>query len=241
MSLAVILAAAGRSTRFAQSHLGGAALAHPSIKKPFLDLQGQPVWFRSIHAFVQRADLKQIVVAVSPEDQSWFEEQFHEQIASAPIQIVAGGAERSDTVEAALRMVDRSVELVAVHDAARPLIDPKTIDAVVNAAQRTGAAIPATAIASTIKRVDPHMRVTETVSRTGLWAAQTPQIARRDWLVQAFSQRGTQQPTDEAQLLELAGYPVEVVHGLASNFKITTQDDFELAKAWLSSNPEITS
>lgn len=213
-----------------------AALLHPSMKKPFLDLEGQPVWYRAITPFLKRADLAQIVVAVSPEDQSWFVDQFLVELASGPIRVVAGGAERADTVEAGLREISGTVELVAVHDAARPLIDPATIEAVVQTALRTGAAIPATAIASTIKRVDGAMRITETVSRTALWAAQTPQIARRDWLEQAFAKRGTLQPTDEAQLLEQAGFPVEVVAGLASNFKITTQDDFDLARAFLAAN-----
>lgn len=210
-----------------------AAALHPSMKKPFLDLEGQPVWYRAIVPFLKRSDLAQIVVAVSPEDLDWFIDQFRAELATGPIRVVAGGAERADTVEAGLREVSSTVELVAVHDAARPLIDAATIEAVVQAARRTGAAIPATAIASTIKRVDAAMHVRETVSRTGLWAAQTPQIARRDWLEQAFAKRGMFQPTDEAQLLELAGYPVEVVAGLASNFKITTQDDFDLARAFL--------
>lgn len=236
-TLAVILPAAGRSTRFSQLPAGAvASLLHPAMKKPFLDLEGQPVWYRAIVPFLKRPDLARIVVAVSPEDQRWFVEQFRAEIASGPIQVVAGGAERADTVEAGLREISHSVELVAVHDAARPLIDPATIEAVVQAVRRTGAAIPATAIASTIKRVDTAMHVTETVSRTGLWAAQTPQIARRDWLVEAFAKRGDSQPTDEAQLLEEAGFPVEVVAGLASNFKITTQDDFDLARAFLAAN-----
>lgn len=210
-----------------------AAALHPSMKKPFLDLEGQPVWYRAIVPFLKRSDLAQIVVAVSPEDLDWFIDQFRVELATGPIRVVAGGAERADTVEAGLREVSSTVELVAVHDAARPLIDAATIEAVVQAARRTGAAIPATAIASTIKRVDAAMRVSATVSRTGLWAAQTPQIARRDWLEQAFAKRGMFQPTDEAQLLEQSGYPVEVVAGLASNFKITTQDDFDLARAYL--------
>lgn len=213
-----------------------AAALHPSMKKPFLDLEGQPVWYRAIVPFLKRSDLAQIVVAVSPEDLDWFIDQFRVELASGPICVVAGGAERADTVEAGLREISSTVELVAVHDAARPLIDAATIEAVVQAARRTGAAIPATAIASTIKRVDAAMRVSETVSRTGLWAAQTPQIARRDWLADAFAKRGTFQPTDEAQLLEQSGYPVEVVSGLASNFKITTQDDFDLARAYLAAN-----
>lgn len=236
-SLAVILPAAGRSTRFSQLPPGAmAAPLNPSMKKPFLDLEGQPVWYRAVTPFLKRADLAQIVVAVSPEDQSWFVDQFRVELASGPIRVIAGGAERADTVEAGLREISGTVELVAVHDAARPLIDGATIEAAVQAARRTGAAIPATAIASTIKRVDAEMRITETVSRTGLWAAQTPQIARRDWLEQAFAKRGTFQPTDEAQLLEQAGFPVEVVAGLASNFKITTQDDFDLARAFLAAN-----
>lgn len=235
MSLAVILPAAGRSTRFSQLPPGAmASLLHPAMKKPFLELAGRPVWYRAIVHFLQRSDLKQIVVAVSSEDQFWFEDRFRAEIASGPIRVVAGGAERADTVEAGLREIDSSVELVAVHDAARPLIDAATIDAVVKAAQRTGAAIPATSIASTIKRVDASMRVTETVPRANLWAAQTPQIARRDWLADAFARRGQFQPTDEAQLLEQSGYPVEVVPGQAANFKITTQDDMDLARAWLS-------
>lgn len=235
-SLAVIIPAAGRSTRFSQLPPGVASsLLHPAMKKPFLDLEGQPVWYRAIVPFLQRSDLVQIVVAVSPEDQLWFEDRFRCEIATGPIRVVSGGAERSDTVEAGLREVAETVELVAVHDAARPLITPDTIEAVVQAALRTGASIPATAIASTIKRVDTAMHVAETVPRNGLWAAQTPQIARRDWLVRAFAQRGNSQPTDEAQLLEQAGFPVEVVAGPPSNFKLTTQDDFDLARAYLRS------
>ncbi len=239
--MAVILPAAGRSTRFASStrlnavEHGPHDASHPALrKKPFVTLKGEPIWYRSVIPFLYRADVVKVVIAVSPEDLDWFLTRFADQLSRMrSVEVVAGGAERSDTVEAALRLIPESVELIAVHDAARPLIQSETIEAVVQAARRTGAAIPATPISSTIKRVDSSNRITETVPRADLWAAQTPQIVRQDWLRQAFAQRGAFQPTDEAQLIERLGRPVEVVPGLASNIKITTQDDLDLAEALL--------
>ncbi|MFO1004434.1 MAG: 2-C-methyl-D-erythritol 4-phosphate cytidylyltransferase [Planctomycetaceae bacterium] len=239
--IAVILPAAGRSTRFAsstriqESEHPTQETGHPAQrKKPFITLKGEPIWYRSVIPFLHRADVVKVVIAVSPEDLDWFRERFANQLARMrSIEVVAGGAERSDTVEAALRQIPESVELIAVHDAARPMIQSETIEAVVQAARRTGAAIPATPISSTIKRVGAGNRITETVPRADLWAAQTPQIVRQDWLRQAFAERGTFQPTDEAQLIERMGHPVEVVPGLASNIKITTQDDLDLAEALL--------
>lgn len=245
-SLAVILPAAGKSSRFVESggavtavEPGGDEASHPAAKKkPFIMLRGEPIWYRSVIPFLHRADVVQVVIAVSPEDLDWFQSRFAAQLSHLrAVQVVAGGAERADTVEAALREIPKSVDLIAVHDAARPLIRDETIEAVVQAARRTGAAIPATAISSTIKRVDGSQLIAETVPRAGLWAAQTPQIVRQDWLRQAFAERGAFQPTDEAQLIERLGLPVEVVTGWASNLKITTQDDLDLAEALLSRAP----
>ena len=241
-SMAVILPAAGKSSRFVGSagtvaidDSGGSATDHPAArKKPFITLRGEPVWYRSVVPFLHRPDVVQVVIAVSPEDLDWFRSRFASQLSHLrAVQVVAGGAERADSVEAALREISECVELIAVHDAARPLIRDETIEAVVQAAQRTGAAIPATPISSTIKRVDGSQLITQTVSRAGLWAAQTPQIVRHDWLKRAFAERGTFQPTDEAQLIERLGLPVEVVPGWSSNLKITTQDDLDLAQALL--------
>jgi len=239
--MAVILPAAGRSTRFTSSvRIDAAAIAagdaaHPAFhKKPFIALRGEPIWYRSVVPFLRRTDVVQVVIAVSPEDLDWFLKHFAFPLSQLrSVQVVAGGTERADTVEAALRAIPESVELIAVHDAARPLIRDETIEAVVQAARRTGAAIPATPISSTIKRVSASQLISETVPRADLWAAQTPQIVRHDWLRRAFAERGSFQPTDEAQLIERLGLPVEVVAGLASNLKITTQDDFDLAEALL--------
>jgi 2-C-methyl-D-erythritol 4-phosphate cytidylyltransferase len=133
----------------------------------------------------------------------------------------------------ALAKIPADVEFVAVHDAVRPLCTHQQIDAVFAAAAKHGAAMLAVPLADTLKRVDADNRITATVPRGGLWCAQTPQVFRRDWLVDAYAKRGelTQPITDDAQLVEATGHPVFVVPGSATNFKITTKDDLELAEA----------
>jgi 2-C-methyl-D-erythritol 4-phosphate cytidylyltransferase len=92
-------------------------------------------------------------------------------------------------------------------------------------------------ISSTIKRVDREKRIVETVPREALWAAQTPQVSRRDWMLEAFAKRNGFAATDEAQLLERIGHKVAVVEGSPMNLKITTQEDFRIAEALSESLP----
>ena len=225
---AVILPAAGKSSRFTQQ----------KRKKVFVELKGRAVWVRAAEVFLNRDDVAQVLIAVSPEDLDWFKEKFAANLAFMDIEVVAGGAERADSVRNALARVKPDVEFVAVHDAARPLIVAPWIDAVFAAAKKTGAAILATPITSTLKRVGQEQAITETVSREGLWAAQTPQVFRRDWLQEAYAKQGRLQPTDEAQLLEQAGRTVTVVEGSPLNMKITTEADFRLAEVALEALPK---
>ena len=228
-AFAVILAAAGRSSRF-----GSTA---PRDRKVFRELKGRAVWLRSAEAFVNREDVKQMLVVVSPEDEDWFREKFQPNLAFMEIDVVAGGAERADSVQNALSSVRDDIDFVAVHDAARPLIVPKWIDAIFEEAERSGAAIPAIRISSTLKRVSDG-NIEETVPRSSLHAAQTPQVFRRDLLMQAYAQRGELTSTDDAQLVEQLGHPVAVVTGSPLNIKITTQDDLQMAAALLDVLPK---
>jgi 2-C-methyl-D-erythritol 4-phosphate cytidylyltransferase len=110
------------------------------------------------------------------------------------------------------------------------------IDGVFAAAREYGAVVPGVPVADTLKRVEPRTnRIVGTEPRAGLWQAQTPQVFRRDWLVEAYARRGELSAaiTDDAQLIEATGHPVFVVPGSPSNFKITTRDDLELADAVL--------
>jgi 2-C-methyl-D-erythritol 4-phosphate cytidylyltransferase len=224
---AVILPAAGKSTRF-----------HQKRKKTFVELRGRAVWLRAAELFVNRDDVIQTLVVVSPDDLDWFKEKFAPNLAFMDIEIVAGGAERSDSVRNALARVRPEADFVAVHDAARPLLVPEWIDRVFHAAEKTGAAILATPVTSTLKRSRQDGTIETTVSRAGLWTAQTPQVFRRQLLLDAYAKQGTLQPTDEAQLLEQLGTPVALVEGSSLNIKITTNDDFRLAEVALDALPK---
>ncbi len=226
---AVILPAAGKSSRFA---------AQQSRKKVFVELKGRPVWVRSAEAFTNRDDVVQTLIVVSPEDLDWFKEKYLPNLAFMEIEIVPGGAERSDSVKNALARVRSDVDFVAVHDAARPLIAKAWIDRVFRAAEQHGAALLATPVTSTLKRVDANSCIEQTVPRANLWAAQTPQVFRRQLLLDAYARQGALQPTDEAQLVEQFGHAVRIVEGSPLNIKITTQDDFRMAEFLLEALPK---
>ena len=226
-SFAVIIPAAGKSSRF----------THGRRKKPFADLKGRAVWLRTTDLFVNRPDVVQTLLCVSPDDLAWFKETFRADLAFRNVTVVEGGAERADSVARALARVTADAEFVAVHDAARPLLTEAWVDAIFAAAGKHGAVIPAVRTASTVKRVRDGV-IAETVPREDLWQAQTPQVFRADLLREAFARRDGFNATDEAQLVERIGHPVHVVEGSPMNFKITTADDFRMAEAVLGALPK---
>ena len=224
---AVILPAAGKSSRYSNQR-----------KKVFVELKGRPVWVRTAEQFVHRPDVVQTILVIAPDDLEWFKEKFRPNLAFMDIEVVTGGAERADSVLKGLARVRSDVDFVAVHDAARPLIVKEWIDQVFKAAEHSDAAILATPVTSTLKRADSHQAITETVSREHLWAAQTPQVFRRQLLMDAYAKRGALQPTDEAQLVEQLGKAVQIVPGSALNLKITTPEDFRIAEHLLDALPK---
>lgn len=234
MKVAVILPAAGNSSRFGQS----SGFGHPAAgKKPFVDLKGRPVWLRSVEHFVNRRDVVQTLVVVSPDDIDWFQEKFRPNLAFLDIDVVPGGAERADSVDNALAQLNDEADYIAVHDAARPLLCEEWIDRIFAAAVETGAAIPGVPVASTLKRVDEASCIEQTVSREHLWEAQTPQVFRRELLLEACAARqGT--ATDEASLVEGLGHPVRMVECSRMNFKITRADDLTMAAGVLDVLPQ---
>ncbi len=152
--------------------------------------------------------------------------------------MIDGGAERADSVEAALARVKPQADFVCVHDAARPCLTDAWIDAIFAAAERSGAAIFALPVAGTLKRVGADRQIEETVSRERLWEAQTPQVFRRQLLLDAYAQRGGFAATDDAQLVERLGQSVVVVPGSPLNMKITTKEDQRLAEHALKALPK---
>ena len=226
-TFAVILPAAGKSTRFGDTF----------YKKPFAPLDGRPVWMHAAEKLANRGDVKQSLIVISPEDQDHFTEKFGGNCAMLGIEIVTGGAERSDSVQAALTRVRSEIDFVAIHDAARPCLTEAWVDTVFERAEQTGAAILATPVTATLKRVD-NKTIRETVPRETLWEAQTPQVFRRQLLIDAYARRGNQPATDDAQLVERLGQPVTIVPCSAMNLKITSKDDLRLAGAILKALPK---
>ncbi|MBD3673769.1 MAG: 2-C-methyl-D-erythritol 4-phosphate cytidylyltransferase [Planctomycetaceae bacterium] len=225
---AVILPAAGKSSRFGNAR----------DKKVFTNLKERAVWIRTAEHFVERQDVAQTIIVISPEDEERFKEKFRPNLAFMNIDIVLGGAERADSVANGLAVVKEGIDFVAVHDAARPLLAKKWIDDVFAKAVETNAAILAHKVASTLKRVKTGDTIEETVSRDELWEAQTPQVFLKSLLEEAFAQRGGLNATDEAQLVENLGKSVSIVQCSAINLKITTQDDLKMAEALLAVVPK---
>ncbi|HQY87979.1 MAG TPA: 2-C-methyl-D-erythritol 4-phosphate cytidylyltransferase [Tepidisphaeraceae bacterium] len=212
---AVILPAAGRSVRFGSDKLRA-------------ELNGQRVIDRTVEAFSMRDDVSQIVVV-------GIDDGF--QLAHEKVTRCSGGANRAESVKHGLTCVDPTIEWVAIHDAARPLVSQELIDRTLRAALKHGAAAPALPVALTIKRAakidgdSDSMRVEQTIPRQNLWALQTPQIARRAELIAAIEHCPIplDQLTDDLQALELIGKPTVLVLGEERNLKITTPIDLSLA------------
>lgn len=226
---AVILPAAGKSSRFRDKE-----------KKPFVNLDGRAVWLRTLEHFVTRDDVVQSILVIAPEDQEMFRRRYQHNLVFLNAQIADGGAERFESVANALKMLKPEVDFVAIHDAVRPCITDELIGTVFSEAVKTGAAMLGLPVSDTVKRVDAQQHVQETLSRQGLWLAQTPQVFRKDWLVEAYAKKGTlgKEITDDAQLLEAAGHKVVMVQGASTNIKITTKADLILAESVLKCQPK---
>ena len=225
---AVILPAAGRSRRFRDKH----------YKKPFAPLANRALWLHSAERFINRDDVVQVILVISPEDRKDFDFKFASNGAILGINVVEGGAERADSIEAALGRVKPEADYICVHDAARPCLADAWIDKIFDVVQQSGAAIFAVPVAGTLKRVGAARKIAETVSRETLWEAQPPQGVRGQLLLDAYARREGFSATDDAQLVERLGHAVTIVPGSPVNFKITTKEDFRLAEQAMKALPK---
>ncbi len=195
--------------------------------KAFVELAGRPMLEWSLEAFRAASTVAEIVVA-APSGQL-------DSVASQGVVAVAGGEHRSESVANALEFCGE--ELIVVHDAARPLVTPELIDAMVGelaAEGDTAAVIAATPVTDTIKEVSDERRVERTLDRSGLWAVQTPQVFRADALREALSDPDSlPEASDDAMLVERHGGRV-VVHATSpDNIKVTTPFDLRVAELLL--------
>ncbi len=224
MSVAALVVAAGRGER----------LGH-ALPKAFVPLAGRPLLLHALEALASVPAVDLVVPVVSASDRphwSALEPALAGLAKLAPA--VDGGAERQDSVRAGVEALPHDVALVAVHDAARPLVRPEAVERVIEAARRQGAAILALPLRDTVKRVQCG-RILATPDRSELWAAQTPQVFRTALLREALAKARAEGfvGTDDAQIVERLGVSVAVVEGDADNLKITHPEDLAAAEQWL--------
>ncbi len=230
MKVSVIIPAAGASSRF-----GG------DKKKPFVQIDGRAVFLRTLELFVNRDDVIQTILAVSPDDYDTVKSKFGANLGFMAVTLIEGGRERWETVKKALSEVSDEAEFVAIHDAVRPCLTQERINDVFQAAEKAGAAILASPVNDTLKKVGRSNIIEQTIDRNNLYCAQTPQIFRKEMIIEAYNKLSTElaeRITDDAQVAELAGNRVSVVASDATNIKITTQQDLKLAEAILKMLPK---
>lgn len=225
MNAWAIIAAAGIGKRMGKA-----------TPKQYLEIGGKPIVCHTLDQFQKIGSIKSLVIVVEPGRENEFRKDIIESFNYPKHWIVvAGGNVRQQSVANGLAHVPKDCDVVAVHDAVRPFVSAKEIDAAMAVAYRDGACIVAVPMNETMKRVDSKGMIIETVDRKTLWAARTPQCFRREILIKAMdqAQRDGFVGTDEASVVERAGNKVSVIEGSLQNIKITTPADIGIAEAIL--------
>ncbi len=221
----VIIPAGGRGVR-----------AGAGIPKQFRSIAGVPMLLYSIRAFTSVPRVHEVVVPLPEEfleaPPDWLANELDDRV-----RIVAGGDTRTLSVLNGVHDLSSQSTLVLVHDGARPFVGRETIAQIIQRISTGTCAIAAAPVSDTLKRSGDDGTVVETISRDGLWQAHTPQGFPRDILAQSYRALAdvadTADVTDEASLVERAGFKVALVEDSTKNFKITTSDDFAIAEALL--------
>lgn len=222
-NVGVVLAAGG----------AGARIGGPTPKQ-FLEIGGVPMLLRAIRPFARHPSVGAIVVAV-PTAVAAAPPKWLDQECGDRLRLVAGGDTRLDSVRNAVHALPPEPPVILVHDAARPFVSRETIDRVIEQVSAGKNAIAAVPVTDTLKRTNSSLAVRETVDRADLWRAQTPQGFVRAQLEVAYEwfdrNPSDASVTDEATLVELAGFSVTLVPDSTANIKVTTPDDFDVADA----------
>ena len=218
MKSAAIIVAAGSGTRMGRP-------------KQFLPLGGKTVAEWSLEMFLAVEEIERVVLVMSPENVK----AHGARLSSARVTVVEGGATRMGSVRNGFKEIPEDIEVVAIHDGARPLVTPSLIRSCMDEAYESGAALPAVPVKDTLKKVtSKQLWISGTPARSAFWAAQTPQCYRRDILEEALSRFPDEKDaTDESQLVEKSGHKVKIVPSTYENFKITTPEDLIMAEALL--------
>lgn len=227
MTATAVIVAAGRGERFGDA------------SKVLTSLLDRPVLAWSLDAFEQAPSVTELIIVVGAHTRAPIAEMMYSGTWRKISEVVVGGETRQASTANGVAAVGDDAEIILVHDAARPLVTPDQIEACINAARQHGGAILAAPLTDTVKRVSNGV-ISETIDRSMLWGAQTPQVFRAELLREMvmYSQDTSNPVTDEASLAEALGYPVQIVPGSPTNIKITHPEDIVIAAALLHARKE---
>lgn len=212
--------AAGRGCRFGEK-----------TPKQYLKLDGIAILRHATMAFLNHPQVSKVRVVIHPEDRHLYNEALAGLKTMTPVN---GGKTRQDSVRLGLESLeDINADSVLIHDAARPLLSEALISGVINALSHTPGVVPAISVVDTLKRTTTTGLIKETIDRTALWRAQTPQGFRYTDILQAYRNTTDEELTDDAMVLERSGLSVVLAPGSEKNFKITTLEDLEKAEHFL--------
>jgi 2-C-methyl-D-erythritol 4-phosphate cytidylyltransferase len=224
-----IIVAAGSSTRMG-----------PQTDKLFLPVAGRPLLAHAWQRFDRAPSIGEIILVVRDGRQSVFVELAATLALTKPFRLVPGGKERQDSVWNGLEALSPASEIVAIQDAARPCTSVAMIEATIEAARQTGAAVAAQPVSDTIKGSDDGAYVSQHLERSRLWAVQTPQTFRVEIIrraLQTVRERGLR-VTDDTAACELIGQPVKLVHVAGPNPKVTVAEDVPYVEMLLKAKDE---
>ena len=216
--VSAIILAAGSGSRFGE-------------KKQFKELNGKPIWFYSLNTFIQSESVDELILVIPNDSLETLKQSqvFTSLNKTNNIKLVSGGESRNDSVFNGLKVVKKAIDIVCIHDAARPFIKASYIKHSVEACSEFDGAIIAIPSVDTVKKVDKQI-IKNTIDRESLWMAQTPQTFKKDKLLYAIKNSSHLNITDESMLMEEANFKIKLIEGDQSNFKITNEIDWELAK-----------
>ncbi len=223
-AVGAIIVAAGKGSRMGLGY-----------NKVLASLCGKPVIDWTLKSFVHSGIIDRLILVISPEDEGAMAQVCQNYIDQMEIAMVFGGEDRQDSVYNGLKALDDNVDVVLIHDGARPFIDRDLIERSVDQAHIHGAACSGMPVKETIKIVDEVNVIRSTPDRSFLWSAQTPQAFKKDIILEAYSlafEKGIR-ATDDACLAERAGYSVAMFEGDYRNIKLTSSEDLLLAELFM--------
>ena len=219
-----IFPAAGASRR-----MGG------GVNKNFMELMNVPILIRTLKTFSKVERVNFLIVVVAEHEVETVKELLRGISELKPWQVTIGGSERQHSITNGLKLLPDDAEIILVHDAARPLVSVRTINDVIDAAERFGGAIAAVPSKDTINVIDSEGFVKATPPRAELVNVQTPQGFRREILLRAYDKAAEENflGTDDSSLVERLGIKIKIVAGNYENIKITTPEDIHIAETFL--------